>query len=202
MSSKILIAGFLLVAIARSARAADVTATTAPAPSAAEVRPWAINAEMNFSFDSVPAYATLGVGVERHFGSFLVLDASLANGLSSAVATKTDEVRLDPWLDLAARARVQAPLDSRGVHSLFLGAGPRYSVGGAYGTLWHGQIEVGYSLHTLGGFSLLYAIGWQTPLADRSSSIDPSTCVVKGCAPTATAGDWATNYRIGLGYAF
>jgi hypothetical protein len=165
-------------------------------------RPWAVSPEMTFSFTSVPAYAALGIGVERHFGRYLAFDASLATGLSSAAETRDAEFRLDPWFDVAARVRLQLPVDRRGINSFFLSAGPRLSEGGAYGTLWHGQIEFGYSLHTSGGFSLLYALGTQTPLADREPTIDPATCLVPGCAPTARAGDWAGTFRLGLGYAF
>jgi hypothetical protein len=187
-----------------AAAAADLAPVPFPRfpPQEAVERPWAVSAEMNFSFTSAPPYAAFGVGIERHFGSYLALDASVATGLSAAAETMTAEVRLDPWLDLATRVRFQLPVDRRGVNAFFLSVGPRFSEGGAYGTLWHGQIELGYSLHTWGGFALLYALGVQTPLVSRDPTIDPSTCLVPGCAPTAQAGDWAANYRIGLGCSF
>ena len=201
MKTKLVVIGVWVLGMTRVAGATEVTAATVAAPVVVE-RPWAITAETNFSFTSVPAYATLGVGLERHFGRYLALDASVAKGLSAVTRTTTAEVRLDPWLDVATRVRFQLPVDRRGINSFFLGGGPRLSEGGAYGTLWHGQLEVGYSLHTPGGFSLLYAMGAETPLADREPSIDPSMCLAPGCAPTAKVGDWATNVRMGLGYAF
>jgi hypothetical protein len=201
MKTKLLVIGAWVLGMTRVVGATEIATTTPPVPAVVE-RPWAVMAETNFSFTSVPAYATFGVGLERHFGRYLALDASVATGLSAVAPTTTAEVRLDPWLDVATRARFQLPVDRRGINSFFLGGGPRLSEGGAYGTLWHGQLEVGYSLHTPGGFSLLYAMGAETPLADREPSINPSTCLVAGCAPTAKAGDWATNFRMGLGYAF
>lgn len=201
MKIKLVVLGVWVLGTMRVANATEVAAATPAAPVVVE-RPWAITAETSFSFTSVPAYATLGFGLERHFGRYLGLDASVATGLSSVTLTKAAEVRLDPWLDVATRVRFQLPVDGRGLNSFFLGGGPRLSEGGAYGTLWHGQLEVGYSLHTPGGFSLLYAMGADTPLADREPSIDPSTCFVAGCAPSAKVGDWATTFRMGVGYAF
>jgi hypothetical protein len=201
MKTKVVLIGILVSGMTRVGRATEVATATLAAPVVVE-RPWAITAETNFSFDSVPAYATFGVGLERHFGRYLALDASVATGLSAITTTKLGDVHLEPWLDVATRARFQLPVDRRGINSFFLAAGPRLSEGGAYGTLWHGLLEVGYSLHTSGGFSLLYALGGEAPLADRESSIDPSACFVANCARTAKAGVWATNARFSLGYAF
>ncbi|HEX4407079.1 MAG TPA: hypothetical protein VH560_19705 [Polyangia bacterium] len=201
MKTKLTMICICVSAMTRVASATEV-ATAVPAPPVVVERPWAVTAEGSFSFTSVPAYASFGVGLERHFGRYLAVDASIAKGLSAVAPTKTAEVRLDPWLDVATRVRFQLPVDQRGYNSFFLAAGPRLSEGGAYGTLWHGEVQVGYSLHTKGGFSLLYAIGAETPLVDRTSSIVPSSCVVGNCAPAAKVGDWAAVARMGLGYAF
>lgn len=165
-------------------------------------RPWAAFGEMSFSFDGMPAYAAAGVGMERVVGRNLTIDAGIAHGLPSTVATTNGEVRLDPAISMTARARVMLPLDVRQSHALFLGAGPHFSAVGGYGPLWQGSGQLGYQFRAVSGFSFVYAIGLDTVLGPRPAVVDPGTCNTTTCPGPLQRWALTRVIRVGIGYGF
>jgi hypothetical protein len=197
MTNKAMSAAFLVLGLLGTASRAGAAEGVVVAPPVAVpvARPWVVTGEMNFYLDHQPEYATAGVGLERSVNRYLAFDASVGTGLSSTATTTTSaEVHVEPSLDLAARARAKLPLDSRAVHSLFVGVGPHYAAGGAYGDLWHGQLELGYALRAGGGFSFLYAVGTEVALNTHAAPAVPLSAV--------KVGDTSTIVRAGLGYSF
>lgn len=206
MSEKRLeIAGALLVtfvAFGGSARGEEAPVVVAAVPVPQE-RPWVVSGQMSFFVNGDPAYASVGVAAERTLSRHLRLDADVGTGLGSTVATTAGAVHMEQKLDLSVRVRPTLPLGYRDRHALFLGVGPHFSLGGAYGQLWQGRVEAGYAFRAAGGFSLLYAIGAELVLADRPAPIAPGACATSSCPGALRAGsDVSTVVRAALGYAF
>lgn len=177
-----------------------VVASAGPVP---QQRPWVVSGQMTFFVNGAPAYASVGLAAERTLTRHLRLDGDVGTGLGSTVATTSGAVHVEQKLDLSIRARAALPLGDRDRHALFVGVGPHFSLGGAYGQLWQGRVEAGYAFRAAGGFSFLYAIGAELVLADRPAPIAPGACATSSCPGALRAGsDVTTVVRAALGYSF
>jgi hypothetical protein len=203
MTKRARIGGIVTLLVLGGARAASAAPDTPAAEvSVARQRPWAVAGQMTFFVDGQPAYASIGVDVERVLSRYLRLDADVGRGLSSTVATTMGELHVESKVDLSARARGVLPLGWGDRHSLFLGVGPHYSTGGAYDDLWQARAEAGYAFRAAGGFTFLYAIGAELVMSERPAPIPAGSCVTGSCPGTLHAGDTTTVVRGAIGYSF
>src|SRR5678815_2336937 len=100
MTKRAHIGGIVTLLVLGGARAASA-APDAPAAevSVARQRPWAVAGQMSFFVDGQPAYASIGIDVERVLTRYLRIDADVGRGLSSTVATTMGELHVESKVD-------------------------------------------------------------------------------------------------------
>jgi hypothetical protein len=187
----------IIAAITLAAGAAHA----APGPTTVrQAHPWGFGASFSWLSTGTPAFASIGVAIERALGRWLAVDVGAETGLTNT-APDTAATRLDPRLIARASLRPTLALDAQERNTLFISAGPQWLVGGAYDRLWLAHTEAGYHLRTWSGLSLLAAGVVNFALAERPPAIAPADCLAICDGPIAY-GTRSIGFRIALGADF
>ena len=93
-------------------------------------------------------------------------------------------------------------LDTRDRWALSAGLGPVLMLASDYGSVALARAEAGVEFRSLGGFSALYALGYDLSLVNTGNAFPASECVTSDCPTRFESGHGQASARFALGISF